>query len=449
MLNAISPLDGRYANKVHALSPYFSELGLIRYRVKVEILYFIRLCNTGIIPVQLSPTQQEALNHLWEHFEPEYAQKIKTIENTTNHDVKAVEYFIKEAFTTLQLQAHAEFIHFGLTSQDINNTAIPMLLQDYTAEILIPSLDRLLSKIQSMAKQWMTQAMMARTHGQPATPTTLGKELMVFVERLNNQIDALKSLSYSGKFGGATGNFNAHVAAYPHIDWRKWSDEFLATDLKITRQQYTTQIAHYDEIAEWCHLMIRIQTILVDLCRDFWTYISMDYFKQQIKPGEVGSSTMPHKVNPIDFENAEGNLGLATAIASHLAEKLPTSRLQRDLTDSTVLRNIGVPAGHLYLSILSIEKGLSKLVLNEEKLHLDLDQHWILLAEPIQTILRREGFTNPYELLKELTRAHQTFTKEQLHAFIHSLPIKQSVKQELLALRPDNYLGWLGITNGE
>ncbi len=447
MLHAISPLDGRYAEKIQSLSPYFSEFGLIQYRLKVEILYFLRLCETQVIPVKLDKDISNELHNLWKNFDDHSAMKIKSIERTTNHDVKAVEYFLKEQFNKFQLEDHSEFIHFGLTSQDINNTAIPMLMKDFTHKVLLPKLGQIQSTLADLATQWMGHAMLARTHGQPATPTTMGKEIMVFVNRLERQISLLNALEYSGKFGGATGNFNAHYAAFPKVNWQTWADEFLNQDLDINRQPFTTQIAHYDEIAEWCHILIRIQSILIDLCRDFWTYISMDYFKQKIKPGEIGSSTMPHKVNPIDFENAEGNLGISTAIASHLAEKLPISRLQRDLTDSTVLRNLGVPAGHLMISLLSIEKGLSKLLLNESKLRDDLENNWAVLAEPIQTILRREGYKNPYELLKELTRVNQQINQEHVQKFILSLDIPEGVKNELLALRPDNYLGYLRSPN--
>lgn len=443
MIHAISPLDGRYANKLKSLSRYFSEYALIHYRLKVEVDYFIRLFQTRIIPAELNPDAYHLLKKIVIEFSDDDARRIKEIESTTNHDVKALEYFLKEKISNTTLDPYKEFIHFALTSQDINNTATPLMLKDFTQQLLLPKLHDILKQLSKNGQTWIQIPMLAKTHGQPASPTTMGKEWLVFAERLGKQIDLLKNFEFCGKFGGATGNFNAHYAAYPQTDWPKWADTFLKQDLGLTRQYYTTQIAHYDEIAEWCHILIRIQTILLDFCRDIWSYISMEYFRQQIKEGEIGSSAMPHKVNPIDFENAEGNLGLATALASHLAEKLPVSRLQRDLTDSTVLRNLGVPAAHLYLALLAIENGLSKLLLNEEKLTSELDQNWIILAEPIQTILRREHFPKPYEALKELTRVHGVIQKETLHQFIRQLQISEKVKEELLALTPSGYIGML------
>ncbi|MBK8955470.1 MAG: adenylosuccinate lyase [Saprospiraceae bacterium] len=446
MIRAISPLDGRYSDKLRELGNYFSEFALIKYRLKVEMAYLKRLIQTEVIPAKANNAQFNLLNEIVLEFNEEKATQVKEIEKKTNHDVKALEYFIKEQLNKIGLNQICEFVHFALTSQDINNTATPMILKDFTSQILLPRLKSLNATIRDNGNQWIGQAMLSRTHGQAATPTTMGKEWLVFAERLENQIMQLERFKFSGKFGGATGNFNAHCAAYPNINWPEWADSFLLEDLELYRQKYTTQIAHYDEISEWFHMLIRIQTLLLDFCRDIWAYISLDYFKQKIKAGEIGSSTMPHKVNPIDFENAEGNLGLATAIGSHLAEKLPVSRLQRDLSDSTVLRNVGVPCGHLYLALLSIEKGISKLILNEDKLWSDLDHHWIILAEPIQTILRRENYPQPYEALKELTRVNSSITKEILHDFIHQLQISDQVKAELLALSPHNYLGTLGKT---
>lgn len=443
MIHAISPLDGRYADKLKPLANYFSEYALIQYRLKVELSYFIRLLQTQIISEKLSPEKIDSLKNLASLFNEQEALVVKDIESVTNHDVKALEYYLKNKFSDLGLEHLTEFIHFALTSQDINNTAIPLLLKEFTNNILLPKLIAVANHFKENGAKWIQIPMLARTHGQAASPTTMGKEWLVFYERLDKQIEHLKNYNFSGKFGGATGNFNAHFAAYPEVHWPQWADAFLMEDLGLVRQQYTTQIAHYDEIAEWCHILIRIQTILLDFCKDIWSYISIDYFKQKIKEGEVGSSTMPHKVNPIDFENAEGNLGLATAVASHLAEKLPVSRLQRDLTDSTVLRNIGVPSSHLYLALLSIEKGISKLILNEDKLAADLDQNWSVLAEPIQTILRRENYPKPYEALKELTRVHGNITKETIQQFIIQLNISEAVKAELLDLSPSNYIGML------
>jgi adenylosuccinate lyase len=443
MLHAISPLDGRYEIALQPLQRYFSECALIRYRLSIELSYLAELVRTGVITHPRPGEMADVLRRIADQFDGEVASEIKSIETKTNHDVKALEYYLKARLTKEGFGELAEFVHFALTSQDINNTAVPMLLRDYTEQELVPGLERLLKKLESDAETWWHVAMLARTHGQPASPTTMGKEIMVFAERLSIQIAELKRMRFSGKFGGATGNFNAHCAAFPSIDWPKWADAFLSNQLGLQRQQHTTQIAHYDEIAGWCHLLVRVSTILLDLCRDLWAYISMEYFGQRTLPGEVGSSTMPHKVNPIDFENAEGNLGMCIAVAEHLARKLPVSRLQRDLSDSTALRNIGVPAAHLHLALQSIKKGLGKLVLNQQAIEGELRDQWILLAEPIQTILRREGYPEPYELLKDLTRGKAALDKESLHAFIRQLDVTERVKQELLALRPDNYLGVL------
>jgi adenylosuccinate lyase len=441
MIKAISPLDGRYHDKLEILQDYFSEYALIKYRLHVEIEYFIHLIETLPNTSALNDKQKASLRNLHSQFNAEEAKKIKDIEKTTNHDVKAVEYYLKTQLSELNLDKLKEYIHFGLTSQDINNTATPLLLRDFTLQNLLPRLSSVLDAINQMGITWKSIPMLARTHGQPASPTTLGKEFLVFSERLNNQLISFQNISYSAKFGGATGNFNAHHVAYPQIDWSEWSNGFLQQSFHLKRQQYTTQIAHYDEIAEWCHQLVRINTILLDFCKDIWTYVSMDYFKQKTKAGEVGSSAMPHKVNPIDFENAEGNLGISSALASHLAEKLPISRLQRDLTDSTVLRNLGVPIGHSYLALLSIQSGLSKLELNETKIKSDLDDQWIILSEAVQTILRREGFENPYELMRDLTRGKTKITQSDLHEFIDTLKISDSIKAELKALRPEGYVG--------
>ncbi len=443
MLTAISPIDGRYQSKLAKLQGYFSEYALIKYRIHVEVEYYIRLLNTLPDVHKLTESQKDLLRKIITQFRETDAEEVKEIEKTTNHDVKAVEYFLKSKVIELGLEDSKEFVHFALTSQDINNTAIPMLLRDFTNDVLLPALQELLRVIHELGIQWKRISMVARTHGQAASPTTIGKEFLVFSERLNRQINALIHFEYSGKFGGATGNFNAHVAAFPQINWAQWSDDFLEQELALKRQQYTTQIAHYDEIAEWCHILIRINTILIDFSRDLWTYISMDYFRQKTKTGEVGSSAMPHKVNPIDFENAEGNLGVSTALASHLAEKLPVSRLQRDLTDSTVLRNIGVPPAHLFIAIQSLQNGLSKILLNEEKMHNDLEANWIILAEAIQTILRRERYPEPYEALKDLTRGKSNIRKDELWAFIDQLHIHESVKAELKNLSPESYIGIL------
>ncbi len=441
-LTAISPIDGRYRNKVSELDTYFSEFGLIKYRVLVEVEYFIELCKLPLEPLKdidhnIFPTLQK----IYTDFSVEDAQKIKDIEKVTNHDVKAVEYFIKEKFDELKLEKYKEFIHFGLTSQDINNTATPYSLRDAIQNVFYPVLEDLIENLTTKANEWLSVPMLARTHGQPASPTKLGKEIMVFVERLNAQLNLLKDIPCSAKFGGATGNFNAHIIAFPNVDWVEFANNFVNNNLKLERQQTTTQISHYDDMAAIFDNLKRINTILIDLNRDMWTYISMEYFKQKIKKGEVGSSAMPHKVNPIDFENSEGNLGIANAIFNHLAGKLPTSRLQRDLTDSTVLRNIGVPIAHSLIAIKSTQKGLDKLLLNDKKLHNDLDQNWAVIAEAIQTVLRRENYPKPYEALKELTRTNTQINKQSLHDFIQTLNVSDKVKEELLQITPFNYTG--------
>lgn len=441
-LTAISPIDGRYRGKAEALDMYFSEYALIRYRVRVEVEYFIALCN---IPLpQLKDVNHEvygALRDIYLNFSLADAGRIKEIESVTNHDVKAVEYFLKERFDSLGLEPYKEFIHFGLTSQDINNTSVPMSIAEAISEIYIPALEGLIAKLTSMAEEWKDVAMLARTHGQPASPTRLGKEIMVYVYRLNEQLTSLRATKISGKFGGATGNFNAHAVAFPSIDWKAFARGFLSESLGIEREEYTTQISNYDNLAAVFDALRRINTIILDLDRDIWMYISMDYFKQRIKAGEVGSSAMPHKVNPIDFENSEGNLGLANAVLTHLAQKLPVSRLQRDLTDSTVLRNIGVPFGHMLIAIASTMKGLDKLILHKETLAADLDRMWAVVAEGIQTILRREGYPHPYETLKQLTRTNSTVTAESIAEFIDSLNVTDEVKAELHRLSPSTYTG--------
>ena len=441
-LNAISPIDGRYRNKTEKLAKYFSEEGLIKYRVQVEIEYFIALCE---IPLpQLSDLNQDLfsdLRKIYEAFSSEDALRIKEIESVTNHDVKAVEYFIKERFDQLGLTPYKEFIHFGLTSQDINNTATPLSLKEGFEEVVLPELKKLEDLLFQKAQDWKEIAMLGRTHGQAASPTRLGKEIFVFVERLANQMEMLSQIPYAAKFGGATGNFNAHHVAYPAIDWVKFGNSFVAEKLGLQRLQNTTQIEHYDYMAAFFDNLKRINNILLDLDRDIWTYISMDYFKQTIKKGEVGSSAMPHKVNPIDFENSEGNIGLANAIMEHLAAKLPVSRLQRDLTDSTVTRNLGVPLGHMLIAILSLEKGLGKLILNEAKLAEDLENNWPVVAEAIQTILRRENYPNPYEALKDLTRTNEKINAKTMAAFVENLDVSEAVKEELKKITPHNYTG--------
>ena len=441
-LTAISPIDGRYRDKVENLANYFSESALIRYRVTVEIEYFIALCE---IPLpQLTGFNHDLFEHLREiyrNFTVEDAQKIKDIEKVTNHDVKAVEYFIKEKFDNLGLHEYKEFIHFGLTSQDINNTAVPCSFRDAVYDVYYPVVDSLRAKLEELAEEWRDVPMLAKTHGQPASPTRLGKELKVFTYRLTRQLELLKKVPISGKFGGATGNFNAHHIAYPGIDWAEFGRKFLTEKLKLERETYTTQISNYDNFAALFDNLRRINNIIIDLDRDFWTYISMTYFKQKIKEGEVGSSAMPHKVNPIDFENSEGNLGIANAVFDHLSNKLPISRLQRDLTDSTVLRNIGVPLAHTIIAMKSTLKGLDKLIINREAIDKDLEKNWAVVAEAIQTILRREGYPNPYEALKALTRTNNRVTQASIAEFIDTLDIPNTLKEQLKQITPSNYTG--------
>ena len=442
MLKAISPIDGRYADKTTSLVPFFSEMALIRYRVQVEVEYFIALCELPLPQLAAFPKEKYTdLRKLYQNFTEEEALKVKEIEQTTNHDVKAVEYFIKEAFDYLQLQPYKEFIHFGLTSQDINNTAIPLSIKEAVQQVYLPALEQLLGKLRSLVVQWKEVPLLARTHGQPASPTRLGKEFEVFVVRMEQQLQTLIAVPYAAKFGGATGNYNAHKVAYPNIDWKAFGTRFVEEILVLHHSFPTTQIEHYDHLASLFDALKRINTILIDLNRDIWTYISMDYFKQQIKAGEVGSSAMPHKVNPIDFENSEGNLGIANALLEHLSAKLPISRLQRDLTDSTVLRNVGVPFGHILIALQSTLKGLNKLLLNEDKIREDLQDHWAVVAEAIQTILRREGYPNPYEALKALTRTNTAITAETISSFIDTLEVSEDVKAELKVITPENYTG--------
>jgi len=441
-LTAISPIDGRYRSKVDVLGEYFSEYALIRYRVLVEIEYFIALCEQPLPQLaDFDKTNFDELRSLYLDFTVEDAQKVKDIEAVTNHDVKAVEYFIKEKFDALNLQEYKEFIHFGLTSQDINNTATPYSIRDAVHDVYYPLLDELIEKLESLSNDWKDVALLARTHGQPASPTRLGKEVMVYVYRLKKQLHLLKSVPCSAKFGGATGNFNAHYVAYPQIDWKEFGNKFVNESLKLEREEYTTQISNYDNMGAIFDNFKRINTILIDMNRDFWTYISMNYFKQKIKKGEVGSSAMPHKVNPIDFENSEGNLGLANATYEHLAAKLPISRLQRDLTDSTVLRNVGVPFAHSIIAFKSVLKGLDKLILSPDAFAADLEANWAVVAEAIQTILRREAYPNPYEALKALTRTNTTVTQNSIAEFIDTLEISDSLKAELKTITPSNYTG--------
>ena len=441
-LTAISPIDGRYRKVTEDLATYFSEFGLIKYRVQIEIDYFILLAQQGLPQLpKLSNSQIESLKSVYQNFSFADAQIIKETEKTTNHDVKAVEYFIKDKLTQHGLENYLEFVHFGLTSQDINNTSIPLSLKHATNEVVIPTLELVIEKITSLAKEWKEVSLLARTHGQPASPTRLGKEMYVFVERLTIQLNQLKAIPFSAKFGGATGNFNAHYVAYPNNNWIAFGNEFVNNTLGLSRSQFTTQIEHYDNIAAYCDAMKRIDTILLDFSKDIWTYVSMDYFKQKLKAGEIGSSAMPHKVNPIDFENAEGNLGIANAIFEHLAAKLPISRLQRDLTDSTVLRNIGVPIAHVLIAYKSILKGLDKLILNESVFVKDLENNWAVVAEAVQTILRREGYPKPYEALKDLTRTNTHITQESMHTFINALNVSDAVKKELLQITPHNFVG--------
>ncbi|MDR1454643.1 MAG: adenylosuccinate lyase [Tannerella sp.] len=441
-LTAISPVDGRYRDQTDALAPYFSEFALIRYRVRVEIEYFNML--TGVLP-QLKPLDtngtRQTLQRIYLDFSLEDASRIKTIERTTNHDVKAVEYFLKETFDALSLQDYREFIHFGLTSQDINNTAVPLSLKEALAKVYYPELQAVIDVLKEYAESWKDIPMLAKTHGQPASPTRLGKEIQVFVYRLEEQVRVLKQIPISAKFGGATGNFNAHHVAYPGYDWKSFADRFVNGTLGLKREEWTTQISNYDHLAALFDGLRRINVILTDLSRDFWQYISMEYFKQKIRDGEVGSSAMPHKVNPIDFENAEGNLGMANAILTHLSMKLPVSRLQRDLTDSTVLRNIGVPLAHIEIALKSLIRGLGKLLLQKEVLSRELDARWAVVAEAIQTILRREGYPAPYETLKALTRTNEEITERSIAQFIQSLQLSEAVKEELGAVTPHNYAG--------
>ena len=441
-LTAISPIDGRYRNTCAPFGDYFSEFALIKYRLWVEVEYFIALVELPLEQLKDFPKDKiSLLRNIVSYFNLTEAEHIKGIEKTTNHDVKAVEYFLKEKFTALELDKFSEFIHFGLTSQDINNTAVPLSLKKCCDEVFTASIQSLIDKIKGFAHDWKDVAMLAKTHGQPASPTSLGKEFMVFAERLQLQLDTLKKNPYPAKFGGATGNFNAHHVAYPNINWVDFANTFVNNTLRLNRSQHTTQIEHYDFLASWFDNVKRINTILIDFSRDLWTYISMEYFKQKIKEGEIGSSAMPHKVNPIDFENAEGNLGMANALFEHLSAKLPVSRLQRDLTDSTVLRNIGVPIAHSYLAYQSVLKGLNKLLLNEKALHADLEKNWVVVAEAIQTVLRREGYPKPYEVLKELTRTNTAIAQKEIHAFIDTLAVTDAIKQELKKISPHTFTG--------
>ena len=442
-LTAVSPIDGRYHSKTENLGEYFSEYALIRYRVKVEVEYFIALCELPL--PQLAGVDKGlfgALRDIYALFSVEDASRIKEIESVTNHDVKAVEYFLKERFDVLGLEKYKEFIHFGLTSQDINNTSVPMSVKDATTEVLLPMLRELIDKLNAFAEEWYDVPMLAKPHGQPASPTRLGKEIKVFAYRLETQLRQLEAVPVSGKFGGATGNFNAHLIAFPNYDWRAFAKNFLENSLGIQREEWTTQISNYDNLGALFDAMKRINTIIIDLDRDIWQYVSMNYFKQKIKAGEVGSSAMPHKVNPIDFENSEGNLGIANAVLSHLSMKLPISRLQRDLTDSTVLRNVGVPMGHMVIALASTLKGLNKLILNEDAINADLDNMWNVVAEAIQTILRREGYEKPYETLKALTRTNSVVNAQSIAEFIDTLKVSDAVKDELKRITPHTYTGY-------
>lgn len=441
-LNAITPIDGRYRNSTEALSNYFSEAGLIKYRVFVEIEYFIALCEIPLPQLEsFDKSKFKDLQAIIENFDEAEAQKIKDIEKVTNHDVKAVEYYLKEKFDELGISEYKEFIHFGLTSQDINNTAIPCSMKDAHSEVLMPLIEQLQDKLLGFSNDWKDIPLLARTHGQPASPTLLGKEIYVFFERIQSQIKQFKNIPVNGKFGGATGNLNAHTVAYPDIDWAEFGDKFLKEKLGLTRLQTTTQIEHYDNLAAYFDTLKRINNIIIDFNRDMWTYISMEYFKQKIKKGEVGSSAMPHKVNPIDFENSEGNLGLANAICEHLSAKLPISRLQRDLTDSTVTRNVGLPLAYMCIAIKSTLRGLNKVILKEEKLASDLNQNWAVVAEAIQTILRRENYPNPYEALKDLTRKNTKVDQTSIHEFVDRLDVSDELKKELKQITPHNYHG--------
>ena len=448
VLTAISPIDGRYRNKTEELAGYFSEYALIRYRVRVEIEYFIALCELPLPQLEnFDHSLFDSLRDIYRNFSEQDAARVKEIESVTNHDVKAVEYFIKERIDAIaekksvDLSAFKEFFHFGLTSQDINNTSVPLSIKEAMEQVYVPLVEELIEQLHDYAEEWKNIAMLAKTHGQPASPTRLGKEIMVYVYRLEEQLKSLKDVPVTAKFGGATGNYNAHHVAYPQYDWREFGNAFVSEKLGLEREQYTTQISNYDWLAAIFDAMKRINTIVIDLDRDFWMYISMDYFKQKIKKGEVGSSARPHKVNPIDYENSEGNLGIANAILAFLAQKLPISRLQRDLTDSTVLRNVGVPMGHALIAFQSTLKGLRKLILNEEKLHEDLENTWAVVAEAIQTILRREAYPNPYETLKALTRTNKKMDEQTIHEFIQTLEVSDEVKQELMAITPWNYTG--------
>ncbi len=443
LLTAISPIDGRYRSKTDQLGNYFSEYALIRYRVRVEIEYFIALCELPLPQLEdFNHSLFETLRDIYRNFSEDDAQRVKDIEKVTNHDVKAVEYFIKEQLDKIgDYEKYKEFIHFGLTSQDINNTSVPLSIKEALAEVIVPQVEELIGQLNEYAEAWAEVPMLAKTHGQPASPTRLGKEIHVFSYRLQKQLEAMQKTEITAKFGGATGNFNAHHVAYPKYDWREFGNKFVSEKLGLEREQYTTQISNYDQMGAVFDALRRINTIIIDLDRDFWMYISMEYFKQKIKAGEVGSSAMPHKVNPIDFENSEGNLGISNAILQFLAQKLPVSRLQRDLTDSTVLRNVGVPLGHTVIAIQSTLKGLRKLILNEEKLNADLDNTWAVVAEAIQTILRREAYPHPYEALKALTRTNEKMTPETIHNFIEQLNVSEEVKAELRAITPLNYTG--------
>ncbi|TCK85154.1 adenylosuccinate lyase [Albibacterium bauzanense] len=441
-LTAISPIDGRYHKSTAILSNYFSEFALIRFRVYIELEYFIALSDSDIPQLpKLSTELKNELLKIASEFTEKDAEEIKEIEKTTNHDVKAVEYFIKNKFDLLDLQEHKEFIHFGLTSQDINNTAIPFSWKKALTEVYLPELNLIVNKLQELASKWKDIALLARTHGQPASPTRLGKEILVFCERLENQIKQVNHIPFSAKFGGATGNFNAHHLAYPAIDWAEFGNDFVNEQLELSRSQYTTQIEHYDNFAAHCDAMKRINNILIDFSRDIWTYVSMDYFKQEIVAGQIGSSAMPHKVNPIDFENAEGNLGIANALFEHLAAKLPISRLQRDLTDSTVLRNVGVPVAHTMIALKSLMRGLNKLIINETAIRADLENNWAVVAEGIQTILRREGYPKPYEALKDLTRTNTKVNEQVIANFVDNLNVSDSIKEEIKSITPWNYTG--------
>ena len=441
-LTAITPIDGRYISKTSSLQAYFSEAALIKFRVHVEIEYFIALCNSSITQLNHFPSNKfSKLRDLYLNFKEEDAQRIKDIESITNHDVKAVEYFIKEEFDKLGLEEFKEFIHFGLTSQDINNTAIPYSIKEALEKVYLPKLTEVIDLLKERVVEWNTIPLLARTHGQAASPTRMGKEIQVFVERIEKQLELLKTIPFNAKFGGATGNFNAHHVAFPKIDWKKFANNFTASAFNLERQQTTTQIEHYDNLAALMNNISRINTILIDFSRDIWTYVSMDYFKQKIKKGEVGSSAMPHKVNPIDFENAEGNLDMANAIFGFLSSKLPISRLQRDLTDSTVLRNIGQPFAHTLIALASLNKGINKLLINEVTIAADLEKNWVVVSEAIQTILRREGYPNPYETLKELTRTNSAINAESIAIFIDTLDVNETIKSELKKITPSNYTG--------